>query len=192
MTPPDTVRMLASGPDRGRRRWSAIPYAAVYVLLALPFATLYSACSHDRIDTINGYQTLAPHDYSYAGSDGTQHVASVPADGFAWIVLVLVAVGVVLSLVGARAWLLALTSVAGVIALFLMVTAAGGRAASSQGEIGFWLSGVALAASPAAAEKTWRRAAVVAAVTVAGSAALVGLLILLVYLTVSQGHASPG
>lgn len=173
------------GNDRGRRRWAALPYAATYVLLALPFATLYSACSHDRIDTINGYQTLAQHDYTYTAADGSAHMASVPADGFSWIVIALVAVGIVLGLVSARALFLSVTSTACLIALFLMVTAAGGRVASSQGEVGFWLSSVAVALAPAAAERSRRRAVAVGGATVLTAAAIIGLVILLVYLTAS-------
>jgi len=173
---------------RVMRRWSTVLYGSVFVFLALPFATLYSACSHDRIDTINGYQTLAPHNYAYKAANGTDHVASVGTDGFGWIAVALIAIGIVLSLIGVRSVWLSVTSAVGVVALFLMVTAAGGSAASSKAEIGFWLSSIAMALAPAADERPWRRALIVAAATVLAAAALVGLLILLIYLTAQRGH----
>jgi hypothetical protein len=65
-------------------RWrSAATYAAFFVLFLLPFATLYAACTKERIETINGYQTLAPHTYGYEAADGTTKLISVGTDGFA-------------------------------------------------------------------------------------------------------------
>jgi hypothetical protein len=185
--------MAATGASTTRtgrviRRWSSALYAGVLALLALPFATLYSACSHDRIDTINGYQTLAPHTYAYKGADGSSHVASVGTDGFGWVAVSLVAIGIVLSLIGVRSIWLAITSVIGVVALFLMVTAAGGSAASTKAEIGFWLSTISIALAPAADERPWRRALIVAGATAVAAAGVIGLLILLIYLTAQRGH----
>jgi hypothetical protein len=175
------MRHVADGLSR---RWSAAAYAAFFALFALPFATLYAACSHERIDTVNGYQTLAQHDYTYQAANGSAKVVSVPSDGFAWIAIGLVAVAIVISLLGFRTLWLSLLSVAGVFALFLGVTAAGGPKAASQAEIGYWLSSAAVALAPAADVRPWRRAALVAAGTVLVSAAAVGAVIGLIALTI--------
>ena len=170
------------------RRWSAGVYAFFYPLFALPFATLYAACSHERVDTINGYQTLAPHDYAVQTADGSTRTISVGTDGFAWIAIALVAIAIAVSLVGARTLWLSLLSVSAVTALFLAQVAAGGSRASSKAEIGFWLSSAAIALAPAADLRPWRRAALVGVATVLGAAALVGVLIGLIALTAQRGH----
>lgn len=157
------------------KRWPAVGYGTFFVLFALPFATLYAACSHQRVDTVNGYQTLAPH-------DGTG------SDGFAWIALALVVVALGLSLFGVRPLWLSVVSVAAVTTLFLAVTAAGGARASSKAEIGYWLSSVAVALAPAAGARSWRQAGLVALATVAAAAALVGAIIGLILLTASTSH----
>src|SRR5262245_23143442 len=120
--------------DRSRRflrRWSAASYGAFFVLFAFPFATLYAACSHERIDTVNGYQTLSPHTYTYEAADGSSKVVTIGTDGFAWIAIALVALGIALSLIGLRPLWLSAVSVLGVIALFLASLAAGASRASS-------------------------------------------------------------
>ena len=152
-------------------------------ILLLPFATLYTACSHQRIDTVNGYQVLAPHTYPVTASDGSTKLVSVGVDGFGWVVVALVALGIVLSLVAPRTLWLVATAVAGITALFLMVTAAGGSAASSKAEAGFWLSAIAMALAPSADVRPWRRAAVVALVTALLAAALVLFLVGLIALS---------
>ncbi|HEY6874719.1 MAG TPA: hypothetical protein VI384_00010 [Candidatus Dormibacteraeota bacterium] len=157
------------------KRWPAVGYGTFFVLFALPFATLYAACSHQRVDTVNGYQALAPH-------DGTG------SDGFAWIALALVVVALGLSLFGVRPLWLSVVSVAAVTTLFLAVTAAGGARASSKAEIGYWLSSVAVALAPAAGARSWRQAGLVALATVAAAAALVGAIIGLILLTASTSH----
>ena len=179
------MRYIADGVTR---RWSAAAYGAIFALLALPFATLYAACSHERIDTVNGYQTLAQHDYSYQAANGSTKVITVPADGFTWIAIALVAVAIVISLLGFRTVWLSVISVAGVFALFLAVTAAGGPKAASQSEIGYWLSSVAMALAPAADVRPWRRTALVAAGTLVASAAVVGTVIGLIALTVQASR----
>src|SRR5215467_4334435 len=166
------------------KRWSAAAYAVFFALFALPFATLYAACTQDRVDTINGYQTLAPHDYSYQAANGSERVVAVPSDGFSWIVIALVAIAIVLSLVGFRTLWLSVLSVACVFALFLAVTAAGGPKAASKAEIGYWLSSVAIALAPAAGVRPWRRAVLVAVATAAAAAAVVGAVIGLIAMTV--------
>ena len=154
------------------KRWPAVGYGAFFVLFALPFATLYAACSNKRVDTVNGYQTLGPHDG--AGSDG-----------FAWIALALVVVALGLSLFGVRPLWLSVVSVAAVTTLFLAVTAAGGAKASTKAELGYWLSSVAVALAPAAGARSWRQAALVALATAAAATALVGAIIGLILLTAS-------
>jgi hypothetical protein len=172
-----------TGPGRGARRWSLGAYAAFFALFALPFATLFAACSHERVDTINGYQTLAPHTYSFEAANGSTKTIYIGADGFGWIAIGLVAVAIVVSLLGFRTlWLLVL-SVAAVISLFLAVTSAGGSKATTNAEVGYWLSSAAVALAPAADVRPWRRAALVAAATVVVAALLVGALIGLVALT---------
>lgn len=163
-------------------------YGAFFVLFALPFATLYAACSHDRVDTVNGYQTLSPHDYAYQAADGSTKTVSVETDGFAWIAIALVAIAIAVSLFGARTLWLSLLSVMAVTVLFLAQVAAGGAKASSKAEIGFWLTSVAIALAPAADLRPWRRAAVVAMATALGAGALVGVLIGLIALTAQRGH----
>jgi hypothetical protein len=165
------------------RRWSAAAYAAFFVLFALPFATLYAACSHERIDTVNGYQTLSPHTYTYQAADGSAKVVTIGADGFAWIAIALVAVGIAVSLVGLRPLWLSAVSVLGVVALFLASVAAGASRASSKAEIGFWLSAAAIAFAPAADVRPWSRAALVAATTVGAAVAVVAVLVGLIALT---------
>ncbi len=177
-----------TGAKRETRRWSAVAYGGSLALFALPFATLYSACSHDRIDTINGYQALAPHDYSYQAANGTARVVSVPTDAFSWITIGLVAVAIVFSLIGFRTLWLSVLSVAGVFALFLAVTAAGGSKASSQAEIGYWLSSVSVALAPALDVRPWQRALLVGAGTALAGAAVVGFIIGLIALTVQSSR----
>jgi hypothetical protein len=162
---------------RVARRWSALSYGAFYVLFLLPFATLYAACSGERIETVNGYQTLAPHSYTYSAVDGTTKTVTSGTDGFAWIVIALLAVAIGLSLIGMRTLLLAIDSVLAIVALFLANLAAGGGKASSKAEIGFWLCAAVVAAAPAADVRPWRRAILVGAVTAAAAAALVAVLI---------------
>ncbi|SRR5713101_9343157 len=166
----------------GIRRWSAATYGAFFVLFALPFATLYAACSHERLDTVNGYQTLAQHDYSYQAADGSTKIITVGSDGFSWITIAFVAVAIVISLLGFRTIWLSVISVASVFTLFLAVAAAGGSKATSEIEIGYWLSSVGLALAPAADVRPWRRAALVAAATLAASAAFIGAVIGLIVL----------
>ena len=166
------------------RRLSAAAYGAFFALFALPFATLYATCSHERLDTVNGYQTLAQHDYAYQAANGSTKVITVPSDGFAWIAIALVAVAIVISLLGFRTIWLSVISVASVFTVFLAVTAAGGPKAESQTEIGYWLSSVAVALAPAADVRPWRRAGLVAAATLAASAAFVGAVIGLIVLTI--------
>lgn len=170
------------------RNWTAAIYGSFYVLFALPFATLFAACSHDRVETVNGYQTLAPHDYSYRAADGSTKVLSTATDGFAWIAIALVAIAIVVSLLGFRTLWLSLLSVAAVTSLFLAVTAAGGPKASSRAEIGFWLSSIAIALAPAAGERPWRRALAVGAATAIGAAATVAAIIGLIALTAQRSH----
>lgn len=170
-------------PRRPMRRWSAAVYGAFFVLFALPFATLYAACSHERIDTVNGYQTLSSHTYAYQAADGSSRVVTIGADGFAWTAIALVAAGIVLSLIGLRPVWLAGSSVLAVIALFLASVAAGASRASSRAEIGFWLSAAAIAFAPAADVRPWRRAAMVAAATVGVAVAVVAVLVGLIALT---------
>ena len=156
------------------RRWSAGLYAAFFVLFLLPFATLYAACTRERIETINGYQTLAPHTYTFqAAADGSTKVVSVGTDGFSWIAIALVAIGIALSLIGVRTLWLSIVSVVGVVVLFLAVTAAGGSHAATKAEIGFWLSAVAIALAPGADVRPWRRALIVTVATIAAAAILV-------------------
>jgi hypothetical protein len=170
------------------RRWSAAAYAAFFVLFALPFATLYAACSRDRVETINGYQTLAPHTYTYQAADGTTKAMTTGTDGFAWFAIALVAIGIAVSLVGLRTLWLSAVSVAGVVALFLANLAAGGGRASSKAEIGFWLSAAVIALAPAADVRPWRRAALVGAATVAVAVAVVGVLVGLIALTTQNAQ----
>src|SRR5882672_9413302 len=138
------------GPRRATRRWSTGAYAGFFVLFALPFATLYAACSGERIETINGYQTLAPHTYLFLAADGSTKAVTTGTDGFAWIAIALVAIGIAVSLIGLRPLWLCVVSVAAVVALFLTNLAAGGGRASSKAEIGFWLSAAVIALAPAA------------------------------------------
>ena len=169
---------------RAARRWAAGAYAAFFVLFLLPFATLYAACTGERIETVNGYQTLAPHTYTYqAAADGSTKTVTTSADGFTWIVLALIAIGIVISIIGLRTVFLAVTSVAGIVVLFLANLAAGGSHASSKAEIGFWLSVAAIAVAPAVDVRPWRRAALVALATILATAAVIGLLIGLIALT---------
>ena len=177
---------------RAARRWPAGAYAAVLVLFLLPFATLYAACSGERIDTINGYQTLGPHTYTYTAANGAVKTVTTGADGFSWIVLALVAIGIAISLIGLRTLWLSIESVAGVVALFLASLSAGGGKASSKAEIGFWLTAAALAVAPSVDIRPWRRAAIVAAATIAAAIALVGLLIGLIALTAQRAQQGSG
>ena len=186
---PDVPANTAARPRRRPRFWSAGFYAAVFLFLALPFATLYTACSHQRIDTINGYQVLAPHSYMLPDGDSIK-VVSIGTDGFGWIAIALIAIGIALSLIGVRTVWLAAASVVGVVALFLMVTAAGGSSASSKAEIGFWLSALSVAAAPAGDVRPWRRALLVALATALAAAALVGILIGLIALTAKRSQAT--
>jgi hypothetical protein len=167
---------------------SAATYAAFFVLFLLPFATLYAACTKERIETINGYQTLAPHTYAVQAANGSTKLISVGTDGFAWIAIALVAIGIALSLIGLRTVWLSAVSVVGVVALFLTATAAGGSQASSKAEIGFWLSSLAVALAPAAGASPWRRALIVGAVTIAAAALLVLGLVGLIALTAQKSH----
>ena len=171
-------------------RWRSVgTYAAFFVLFLLPFATLYAACTKERIETINGYQTLAPHTYGYqAAADGSTKLVSVGTDGFSWIVIALVAIGIGLSVIGFRTVWLSIVSVLGVVALFLAATAAGGSHASSKAEIGFWLTSVAVAVAPAAGVTPWRRALIVGAATIAAAALLVLGLIGLIALIAKNSH----
>ena len=170
-------------------RWrSAGTYAAFFVLFLLPFATLYAACTKERIETVNGYQTLAPHTYGYEAADGSTKLISVGTDGFAWIAIALVAIGIGLSIIGFRTVWLSIVSVLGVVALFLTATAAGGSHASSKAEIGFWLTSVAVAVAPAAGVSPWRRALVVGAATIAAGALLVLGLVGLIALIAQKSH----
>lgn len=173
---------------RRARRLPAGVYSSFFVLFALPFATLYAACSHERVDTVNGYQTLAPHDYAVQTADGSTRTIAVGTDGFAWIAIALVAIAIAVSLLGARTLWLSLVSVTAVTVLFLAQIAAGGSRASSKAEIGFWLSSAAVALAPAADLRPWRRAAVVAMATILGAGALVGALVGLIALTAQRGH----
>jgi hypothetical protein len=168
------------------RRWSAGGYAAFFVLFLLPFATLYAACSGERIETVNGYQTLSPHTYAYQAANGAARTVTTGTDGFAWIVIALVAIGIALSLLGIRTLFLSITSVIAIVGLVLANLSAAGGKASSRAEIGFWLCAAAIALAPAGDVRPWRRAALVGAATVAGAAALVGILIGLIALT-AQG-----
>ena len=170
------------------RRWSAGLYGAFFVLFALPFATLYAACSRERVDTINGYQTLAPHDYILQAADGSPRTIAVGTDGFSWIAITLVAVAIAVSLLGARTLWLSLLSVTAVTALFLAEVAAGGSKAASKAEIGFWLASAAIALAPAADMRPWRKAALVGVATVLAAGALVGALIGLIALTAQRGR----
>lgn len=163
--------------------WSAVVYAGFFAVFALPFATLYAACSRDRVDTISGYQTLAPHTYPYQAADGSTKAVSIGTDGFGWIVIALVAIAIAVSLLGVRTLWLSVISVAAVTSLFLAVTAAGGAKASSKAEIGFWLSSIAVALAPAAGARPWRNAVVVGVATVASALAVIGALIGLIALT---------
>ena len=174
------------------RKYSVGLYAAVWALLALPFATLYANCTEQRLDTINGYQTLSAHEYTVNNSDGSTRVLAVSVDGFGWIAVALVAIGIVLSLIGVRTLWLSAVSVVGVVALFLMVTAAGGSVASSKGELGYWLSSIAMALAPAGDVRPWRRALLVTLATVVIAVAIVGLLILLIYLTAQRAKGVAG
>ena len=164
------------------RRWSAGVYAAFFVLFLLPFATLYAACTGERIETVNGYQTLSPHTYTYDAANGTAKAVTTGTDGFAWIVIALVAIGIVISLIGLRAVFLSVTSVAAVVALFLANLAAGGSVASAKAEVGFWLAAAAIVVAPAADVRPLRRAALVALITVVAAAAVIGILIGLIAL----------
>ena len=174
------------------RRLPAGVYAAAYVLFLLPFATLYAACSGERIQTINGYQTLGSQTYSYTAASGAIKTVVTGTDGFSWIVLALVAVGIAISLVGLRTIWLAIVSVAGVVALFLASLAAGGGKASSKAEIGFWLTAAAIAVAPSVDVRPWRRAAIVAVATIAAAAALIGVLIGLIALTAQRAQQGAG
>ena len=170
-------------------RWrSAATYAAFFALFLLPFATLYAACTKQRIETINGYQTLAPHTYGVEAADGSTKLISIGTDGFGWIAIALVAIGIALSLIGGRTLWLSAVSVVGVVALFLTATAAGGSQASTKAEIGFWLSSVAIAVAPAAGVSPWRRALIVGAATIAAAAVLVLGLIGLIALIARNSH----
>ena len=192
----DAVRQASGGfvseskpaPRRLARRWSAGFYAAFFILFLLPFATLYAACTNQRVETINGYQTLAPHTYSVAAANGSTKLISVGTDGFAWIAIALVAIGIALSLIGVRTVWLSIVSVVGVVALFLTATAAGGSQASSKAEIGFWLSSLAIAVAPAADVRPWRRAVIVGVATIALAAALVLALVGLIALTAQKSR----
>lgn len=188
--PADKESVTASEPGarRAARRWSAAAYAAFFVLFALPFATLYAACTHQRIETISGYQTLADHTYSVPAANGTTNQITVSTDGFAWIAVVMVAAGIALSLIGLRTLWLSIASVAGIVALFLAVVAAGGSRAASKAEIGFWLSAAAIAIAPAANVRPWRRAAIVAVATAVSAGALVLGLVGLIALTAQRGR----
>ena len=167
---------------------SAATYAAFFVLFLLPFATLYAACTKERIETINGYQTLAPHTYALQGADGSTKLVSVGTDGFGWIAIAIVAIGIALSLIGLRTLWLSAVSVVGVVALFLTATAAGGSHASSKAEIGFWLSSLAIAVAPAAGVSPWRRALIVGVATIAAAAILVLGLVGLIALTAQKSR----
>ena len=170
-------------------RWrSAATYAAFFVLFLLPFATLYAACTKERIETINGYQTLAPHPYGYEAADGSTKLISVGTDGFAWIAIALVAIGIGLSVIGFRTVWLSIVSVVGVVALFLTATAAGGSHATTKAEIGFWLSSIAVALAPAAGVTPRRRALIVGAATIAAAALLVLGLVGLIALIAKNSH----
>ena len=170
-------------------RWrSSATYAAFFVLFLLPFATLYAACTKQRIETINGYQTLAPHSYGVQAADGSTTLISVGTDGFGWIAIALVAIGIGLSLIGARTLLLSIVSVVGVVALFLTATAAGGSQAASKAEIGFWLSSLAVALAPAAGVSPWRRALIIAVATIAAAAVFVLGLAGLIALIAKNAH----
>src|SRR5262245_62321192 len=105
------------------RSWSAIVYAGFFAVFALPFATLYAACSRDRVDTITGYQTLAPHTYPYQAADGSTKAVSIGTDGFGWIVIALVAIAIAISLIGVRTLWLSVISVAALTSRYLAVTA---------------------------------------------------------------------
>jgi len=113
-------------------------------------------------------------------------------DGFGWIAVALVAIGIALSLIGVRTLWLSAVSVVGVVALFLMVTAAGGGVASSKAELGYWLSSFAMALAPAGDVRPWRRALLVTLATVVIAVAIVGLLILLIYLTAQRAKGVAG
>ncbi|HKW60484.1 MAG TPA: hypothetical protein VJR46_12100 [Candidatus Dormibacteraeota bacterium] len=165
------------------RSWSTALYAAFFALFALPFATLYAACSHERVDTVSGYQTLAPHTYSYEAANGSTKAISIGTDGFGWIAIALVAIAVGVSLFGFRTLWLSVISVAAVTSLFLAVTAAGGPKASTKAELGYWLSSIAVALAPAAGVRPWRKAVLVGVATVVAALALIGALIGLVALT---------
>jgi hypothetical protein len=174
------------------RKYSAGLYAAVWALLALPFATLYANCTGQRIDTINGYQTLSAHGYTVHNADGSTRVLAASTDGFGWIAVAVVALGIALSLIGVRTIWLSAVSIVGVVALFLMVAAAGGGVASSKSEIGYWLSSIAMALAPAGDVRPWRRAVLVALATIAVAAAIVGILILLIVLTAQRAKSGAG
>ena len=165
------------------RRWSAGAYAAFFVLFLLPFATLYAACSGERIETVNGYQTLAPQTYTYEAANGAARTVTTGTDGFAWIVIALVAIGIAISLIGLRTVFLSVTSVAAAVALFLANLAAGGSVASSKAELGFWLTAAAILVAPAADVRPWRRALLVGIGTIVAAAAVIGILIGLIALT---------
>ena len=188
--PADQGALTTSEPAsrRALRRWSAAAYGAFFVLFALPFATLYAACTHQRIETISGYQTLADHTYSVPVANGTTNQITVSTDGFAWVAVALVVAGLALSLIGLRTLWLSIASVAGIVALFLAVVAAGGSRAASKAEIGFWLSAAAIAIAPAAEVRPWRRAAIVAAATALSAGALVLGLVGLIALTAQRGR----
>jgi len=177
---------------RAARRWPAGVYALFYVLFLLPFATLYAACSGERIDTINGYQTLGAHTYTYTAGNGAIKTVTSGTDGFSWIVLALVAIGIGISLIGVRTLWLAIVSVAGVAALFLASLSAAGGKASSKAEVGFWLTAAALAVAPSVDARPWRRAAIIAAATIAAAAALIGVLIGLIALTAQRAQQGGG
>jgi len=181
--------MEEPAPRRGRRarRWPALAYAAFYVLFLVPFATLYAACSGERIGTINGYQTLGSHTYSYTAANGAIKTVTTNGDGFSWVVLALVAIGIAISLIGLRTLWLSIVSVAGMVALFLASLSAGGGKTSSKAEIGFWLTAAAIAIAPSVDVRPWRRSAIVAAATIVAAAALIGVLIGLIALT-AQRH----
>jgi len=174
--------------EMSARLRSAATYAAFFVLFLLPFATLYAACTKERIETINGYQTLTPHTYAVHAADGSTKLISVDTDGFAWIAIALVAIGIALSLIGLRTLWLSAVSVVGVVALFLTATAAGGSRASSNAEIGFWLSSLAIAVAPAAGVGRWQRALIVGVATIAAAAILVLGLVGLIALTAQKSH----
>ena len=172
------------------RRWPAVAYAAFFVLFLLPFATLYAACSGERIGPVNGYQTLGAHTYTYTAADGAIKTVTTGTDGFSWVVLALVAIGIALSLVGLRTLWLSIVSVAGVVALFLANLAAGGGKASSKAELGFWLTAAAIAVAPSVDVRPWRRAAMVAAATIAAAVALIGVLIAIIALIAQRGQGA--